>query len=50
MARTLRAPIDRLFTEVFVMDENEVLRHARLRLIKRIADAVAGFARFDAME
>jgi len=50
IARSLRAPVDRLFTEVFVMDKDEVMRASRLRLLGRIADSVAGFARFDALE
>jgi glycyl-tRNA synthetase beta subunit len=32
------------------MDKDEALRASRLRLLGRIADAVAGFARFDALE
>ena len=50
IARALRAPVDRFFTEVFVMDKDEALRASRLRLLGRIADAVAVFARFDALE
>ncbi len=50
IARSLRAPVDRLFTEVFVMDKDEAMRASRLRLLGRIADAVAVFARFDALE
>lgn len=50
IARSLRAPVDRFFTEVFVMDKDEALRGSRLRLLGRIADAVAVFARFDALE
>lgn len=50
IASSLRAPVDRLFTEVFVMDKDEAVRASRLRLLGRIADAVAVFARFDAME
>ena len=50
VARSLRAPVDRLFTEVFVMDKDDVMRASRLRLLGRIADSVAGFARFDALE
>jgi glycyl-tRNA synthetase beta chain len=50
IARSLRAPVDRFFTEVFVMDKDEVVRASRLRLLGRIADSVAGFARFDALE
>ena len=50
IARSLRAPVDRFFTEVFVMDKDEVVRASRLRLLGRIADEVAVFARFDALE
>jgi glycyl-tRNA synthetase beta chain len=50
IARSLRAPVDRLFTEVFVMAEDPALRASRLRLLGRIADAVGGFARFDALD
>jgi len=50
IARTLRAPVDRFFNEVFVMDKDEALRAARLRLLGRIADAVGQLARFDALE
>ena len=47
VASTLRAPVDRLFNEVMVMDKDEKLRAARLRLMGRIADSLGGFARFD---
>jgi glycyl-tRNA synthetase beta chain len=47
VASTLRAPVDRLFNEVMVMDKDESLRAARLRLMGRIADSLGGFARFD---
>jgi glycyl-tRNA synthetase beta chain len=47
IASSLRAPVDRLFTEVMVMDKDESLRAARLRLMGRIADSLGGFARFD---
>lgn len=47
IAARLRAPVDRLFTEVMVMDKDEALRAARLRLMGRIADSLGGFARFD---
>lgn len=50
IARALRAPVDRLFNEVFVMDPDLAVRAARLRLLGRIADAVGGFARFDFVE
>lgn len=50
IARSLRAPVDRLFNEVFVMAEDPALRASRLRLLGRIADAVGGFARFDALD
>jgi len=50
IARTLRAPVDRLFNEVFVMDKDDTVRAARLRLLGRIADAVGQLARFDALE
>lgn len=50
IARTLRAPVDRLFTEVFVMSDDAALRDARLRLLGRVADAVGAFARFDALD
>lgn len=46
----LRSPIDLLFKDVFVMVDDLELRASRLRLLGRIADAVAVFARFDAME
>ncbi|MBI5515508.1 MAG: glycine--tRNA ligase subunit beta [Deltaproteobacteria bacterium] len=49
LARSLRAPVDRFFTEVFVMDPDPAVRDARLRLLGRIADAAAGIARFDAL-
>jgi glycyl-tRNA synthetase beta chain len=50
IARSLRAPVDRLFTEVYVMDKDDAVRGSRLRLMGRIADSVAVFARFDALE
>ncbi|MEZ4409086.1 MAG: glycine--tRNA ligase subunit beta [Polyangiales bacterium] len=50
IARTLRAPVDRLFTEVFVMSDDAALRDSRLRLLGRVADAVGAFARFDALD
>ncbi len=50
IARNLRGPVDRLFNEVFVMAEDPALRASRLRLLERIARAVGGFARFDALE
>ena len=53
IARSLRAPVDRLFDPkdgVFVMDKDDTLRNARLRLLGRIADAVGAFARFDALD
>lgn len=50
IARALRAPVDRLFVEVFVMDKDETLRASRLRLLGRVADRVGQLARFDALE
>jgi glycyl-tRNA synthetase beta subunit len=47
VAESLPDPIDRFFTEVFVMDENPDLRGARLRLLARIAEEVGVIARFD---
>lgn len=50
IARSLRGPVDRLFTEVFVMADDPALRASRLRLLGRIADSVGTFARFDALD
>ncbi len=51
IASSLRAPVDTLFAPppvgVMVMDKDESLRAARLRLMGRIADSLGGFARFD---
>lgn len=47
LAETLPGPVDRFFTEVFVMDEVQSLREARLRLLGRIAEEVGSIARFD---
>ncbi|MFO0646957.1 MAG: glycine--tRNA ligase subunit beta [Polyangiales bacterium] len=51
VARSLRAPVDRFFTAVMVnaKDDPEGTA-ARQRLLRSIADSVAGFARFDALE
>ena len=43
-AATLRGPIDRFFTEVFVMVEDERVRQARLRLMAELRDLVLGLA------
>lgn len=50
IARSLRGPVDRLFTEVFVMAEDPALRASRLRLLGRIAGSVGAFARFDTLD
>ncbi len=49
IAETFPEPVDRFFTEVFVMDENLDLRGARLRLLGRIAEDVGAIARFDTL-
>jgi glycyl-tRNA synthetase beta chain len=49
VARVLPEPVDRFFTEVFVMDEDLALREARLRLLGRIAEEVGVVARFDTL-
>ena len=51
IARSLRAPVDALFApgEPLVRDGTET-EAPRLRLLRTIADAVRGFARFDALE
>lgn len=46
LARELRAPIDRYFTEVFVMVEDANVRNNRLRLLKGIAETVTRIAHF----
>ncbi|MBC7171458.1 MAG: glycine--tRNA ligase subunit beta, partial [Polyangiaceae bacterium] len=46
LANELRAPIDRYFTEVFVMVEEAAVRDNRLRLLKGIADTVTRIAHF----
>lgn len=40
----LKAPIDRFFDDVLVMDEQTVVRENRLRLLNRFADVFAGVA------
>ncbi len=51
IARSLRAPVDRFFTAVMVnVKEDPAGTAARQRLLRSIADSVAGFARFDALE
>jgi glycyl-tRNA synthetase beta chain len=51
VARSLRAPVDRFFTAVMVNVEGDAAgTAARQRLLRAIADSVAGFARFDALE
>ena len=49
IAEALPDPVDRFFTEVFVMDENLELRAARLRLLGRMAEEVGVIARFDTL-
>lgn len=41
---SLRAPIDRFFDEVMVMDEDESLRNNRLRLLNRFESVFSGIA------
>ncbi len=51
VARSLRAPVDRFFDAVMVnVKEDPVGTAARQKLMRCIADSVAGFARFDALE
>ena len=40
----LRAPIDRFFEEVLVMDEDEALRENRLRLLNKFVSVFRGLA------
>ncbi len=46
LATELRAPIDRYFTEVFVMVDDAKVRENRLRLLRGIADTVTRIAHF----
>ena len=41
---SLRAPIDRFFTEVFVMADDSRLRTARLKLMADLRDLILHFA------
>ena len=46
----LRGPINRFFEDVLVMDENPVLRRARLALVQRIASLADGVADLSRLE
>ena len=46
VARELRGPIDRFFEEVFVMVDDDDVRHNRLRLLGSIARTVTAIAHF----
>ena len=46
----LRGPINRFFEEVLVMDEDPVLRQARLALVQRIASLADGIADLSRLE
>jgi glycyl-tRNA synthetase beta chain len=50
IGRNLRAPVDQLFLDVMVNDDNLDLRASRQRMLGRIADMVAGIARFEALD
>ena len=45
----LRGPIDRVFEDVLVMDEDTVIRNNRLRLLNRFAGVFAGVANIGAL-
>ena len=45
----LREPIDQFFEDVLVMDEDQVVRENRLRLLNRFENAFAGVANIGAM-
>jgi glycyl-tRNA synthetase beta chain len=49
VAETLPTVVDRFFDAIFVMDDDQRLREARLRLLGRIADEVGVIARFDTL-
>ena len=46
---SLREPIDRFFTDVLVMDDDEVVRDNRLRLLNRFVSVFAGVANIGAL-
>lgn len=47
LGRELRGPIDRYFTEVFVMVDDLAMRENRLRLVRSVADAVRRIVHFE---
>ncbi|MEM6961202.1 MAG: glycine--tRNA ligase subunit beta, partial [Myxococcota bacterium] len=47
VARDLRAPVDRFFDTVLVMDEDPAVRRNRLALCASVADVVKGIAHFN---
>ncbi len=47
LARELSGPVDEFFEQIFVMSEDEGLRHARLQLLHRVVNTIGQVARLE---